>query len=121
MVYDPDYFVLDFAVDDSVIDETIRSAGVSVRVMQENDGEWIPVTSIDGTGKEVTSVIPVLLGEDGTGSGSLPVQGYQNGTTGETPYEYRIEVVHYLMPDGTTVMLKDTRMKWTRNSGRTAY
>ena len=106
MIYDPAYFVLRFDVDASAVAGTIRPKGVSVQVMQKNGSEWIPVTSFDGTGEEVTSVIPVLLDTDGTGTGSLSVQGYQNGTEAENPYEYRIEVVHYLMPDGTTVTLK---------------
>ena len=51
-----------------------------------------------------SSVVPILLNTNGTGSGNLSVQGYQNGGN---PYQYRLQVVSYLMPDGTTVMLKD--------------
>lgn len=103
--YDPTYIQLNFNVDASGIDTAVRPKAVNVRVMQFDGSKWVPYATLTGNGA-TSAAIQVSLNDEGTGSGTQNVQAYRDEVD-TAPFLYRVEVVSYLMPDGTTVKPKE--------------
>ena len=103
--YDPTYIQLNFNVDASGIDTAVRPKAVNVRVMQFDGSKWVPYATLTDGGA-VSTAIQVSLNEEGEGIGTQNVQAYRDEVD-TTPFLYRVEVVSYLMPDGTTVKPKE--------------
>ncbi len=138
LTYTPGSFIMDFSVDASAItNSSVRPRSVNLKIttwynasdfttngrQSGTQHEWSALTQF--TGATVYNV--ALDGNSGIGTGSFPVwiedaHDADDGTdaAGFTPYSYRLQVVSYVLPDGTTVVAADTEgtqgdvYKWTQ-------
>ncbi len=104
LTYTPSSFELDFdvVVDDRYEGLDPQAVNIKVLYWDEVDGVpgWYTITQQAGsTGVPVT--VPIT---DGHGTGSYPVWKYQSDLSGNIPYDYRIEVVSFVLPDGSIVL-----------------
>lgn len=106
--YAPDGFDLDFNVKVNIGDlpKELLPKAVNVKVTcwdygyetgYEETPNWYIITQQAGTEAPST----VMIDENGNGTGFFTVWGTRNQTN--EPYEYRIEVTSFVMPDGTVL------------------
>ena len=111
LVYDPNTFDLVFNVE---LDEAAKKRADELKPIAANVKVtgWFDSPYVDGEAVAWNTItahhdtyIKVDIGTDGTGTGTFPVSKATTDTN--TPYNYRIEVVSYVLPDGTVMDAKD--------------
>ena len=103
--YTPGNFDLNFDVvvnAENAAEKNLMPKAVNVKVSYwgyDENGKlgWHVITQQAGDKVSTT----VTIGEDGKGSGFFPVWRYWSGS--EQAYEYRLEVISFVLPDGTVV------------------
>ncbi len=115
LIYDPNNFDFTFDVEldnkAKQLPDTIKPKAVNVKVMsffnhpddEINDHKWYTIT------QHRNVYVQVPLDENGEGSGTYPVWIAHHDNNKE--YYYRIEVVSYVLPDGTTMAATDVDEK----------
>ena len=115
--YTPDNSDLTFDVvvkADNDAEKKLMPQAVNVRVSYWGYNEddvlgWHIITQQQGD----TSPSTVLIDKDGKGTGLFTIWPYRSGTG--LPYEYRVEVTSFVMPDGTVVRASGDHIVYTAN------
>ena len=103
--FTPEYrnLVFDVVVNaDNAAEKALMPVAVNVKITYWGHNEadvlgWHIISEQEGDNVPAT----VLIGENGRGSGSFTIWGRRSGT--DIPYEYRVEVTSFVLPDGTVV------------------